>query len=425
MMSFTFILGFVILLAIISVFMINLYRAGLIFTNAFLIIIYIVFSVSFVFLLIKWRNAIRASIALMDIVINIMKKYPSIIIFAYSNVLIEILISYVFTKCLIVVNINHENYDYKEYGAAVIKNAIFDISSMSFFSILITLFLFISYLYNKCVFQYVIYTTICDVFASRLFNTIDKKEVKKNALLNSLLHSVTKRFGSICYASLIFPFLNSMNNILKIIKFICGGIVLEKFIYNKLKNDGKIKKIIDYSILLPWTAIDFALKYFNEYSFALLAIRNVSYKDASKQAAKLIIAKHNVIEIKDIIIKYILLIYKAIIYVLSVGMTLAVVISLDQTDEEVLFYFALSVATVDAVFSCISSVLESSTITTFLCYFGLEECLNNINSSLLFHEINGSLIQSNKNVCKNSKNTLNGSNKNIEKTVEIENIEEV
>jgi len=385
MIYITFLFGYLIIMTILIYVMVQLYIEGVVSTNGYLVIMCIVITITFIILLIKWRSGIRMSIAFLNIAVFIMKKYPSSVIFSYLNIIGESLINVVYVACFAVININMKNYDFEEHGNEAFKNAFFDFSHMNSLSKFLSIFLGISYLFNKTVIENVIYSTISGVYASYLFNTVDEKKVRKKLLVSSFKRAISKSLGSICFGSLTYSILEFINSILEYIHFFVyyfmGFFIIDHIIYRRLSDE--VQNLINWTLLLPWTIVEILLKYFNEYAFALIAIKDISYRKAVIESLEIIKQKEEEIEIRELIMGRILDIYKIIIYIFGVGISVLLSIVLNQSKEEVTFYFFLSYASASSIYSSISSVINSSVITTFLCYCGIEDCLDKINSSLL------------------------------------------
>lgn len=233
-------------------------------------IVFLVFTLFTAYCYWSARHRIPFSATCLEIIIDVMRRYPSTLITSFFGVIISGLFSTLFSVVIVATYVkfdpNSDNEACSVGGGSCSKSKLIGILVFVFFA---------GYFISEVI-KNVIHVTIAGVFGTWYYLSGSDQGEPKHPALGALKRALTYCFGSICFGSLIVSIIQLIRQLIQILKQdafnqgdMCAGCGL---------------LILEFVIRL----IDWLVRYFNHYAYCYVALYGKSYIRSARETFDLI-----------------------------------------------------------------------------------------------------------------------------------------
>lgn len=233
-------------------------------------IVFLVFTLFSAWCYWSARHRIPFSATVLQIVIDVMTRYPSTLITSLIGIVVSGLFSVLFSVVIVATYVKFDPNSDNE-GCSVGGG---NCSQAKLIGVLVYVF-FAGYFISEVI-RNVIHVTIAGVYGTWYYLSNSDQGEPKHPALGSLKRALTYCFGSICCGSLIVSIIQLIRQIIQILKQDafsqgdycagCGFLILDLII----------------------GLIDWLVRYFNQYAYCYIALYGKSYLRAAKDTFDLI-----------------------------------------------------------------------------------------------------------------------------------------
>ncbi|CAK7904932.1 protein Pns1p [[Candida] anglica] len=216
------------------------------------------------------RSRIPFSATVLEITIDVMKRYPSTLMTSFIGILISGAFSALFSIVVVATYVKYDPNSNNEGCSASGGSC----SQSKLIGILV--FVFFAGYYISEVFKTIIHVTIAGIYGTWYYLSNSDQGEPSNPALGALKRALTYSFGSICFGSLIVSLIQLLKAVIQMLKQnafnsgdYCAGCGL---------------LILDFIIGL----IEWLVRYFNHYAYCYVALYGKNYIRSAKDTFDLI-----------------------------------------------------------------------------------------------------------------------------------------
>lgn len=233
-------------------------------------IVFLVFTVITGFMYWRARHRIPFSAAVLTVVIDVMKRYPSTLVTSVFGILISSGFSVLFSVVIVGIYVKFDN-NANNQGCSVGGGSC---SEGKVIGLLV--FVFFAGYYISEVIRNVIHVTIAGVYGTWYYLANSDQGQPRHPALGSLKRALTYCFGSVCFGSLIVSLIQLVKGFLQVMRQNAFG-------------DGDYWLGCVFMVIeLLVGFIEWAVQYFNHYAYCYVALYGKSYTKSAKDTFDLL-----------------------------------------------------------------------------------------------------------------------------------------
>ena len=231
-------------------------------------IVFLVFTAIIAFCYWSMRVRIPLTVAILTVVIDTMKKYPQTVIISCLNALVSGAFGLMFSMTIVA---TYMKYDPSAANPGCNTNG-GSCSTSKLIGVLVVLF-FCGY-YISEVIKNVVHVTISGVYGSWYYRANSTQGMPTWPAIGALKRALTYSFGSICFGSLIVSLIETLRQILILVK---NSSIVDQGWGTRASQFGVL--LIDWILgFIQWIA-----QYFNHYAYSYIALYGKPYLKAAKE----------------------------------------------------------------------------------------------------------------------------------------------